>query len=190
MIGFDAGHSSGDESLDEEFGIPSVRTPGVQRVQENEVSKSSRIEYPINRLRYDNLVAHHYACMVKVVQDTQPTCFQDAIGIHEWNAAMDEEVDALENNDTWRLTPLLEGKKAIECKWVYKIKHNEDGSISMYKAHLVAKGYAQTYGIDIEETFSPIAKMATVRVVIAMAAAKIWDLNQMDVKNAFLNGEL
>ena len=89
---------------------------------------------------------------------------------------MDEEVDALDNNDSWMLTPLPEGKKTIGCNWVYKIKHNADGSISRYlgryKACLVAKGYAQTYGIDFEETFSPIAKMATVRAVIAMVAAK------------------
>ena len=75
MIGFDAGHSSGDESLDEEFGIPSVQTPGVQRVQENEVRKSSHIKYLVNRLRYDNLATHHYAYMVKAVQDIEPTCF-------------------------------------------------------------------------------------------------------------------
>ena len=77
MAVFDAGHSSGDESLDEEFGIPSVRTPGAQRVQDvsNEVRRSSRIKYPVNRLRYDNLAAHHYAYMVKVVQDIEPTCF-------------------------------------------------------------------------------------------------------------------
>ena len=141
-------------------------------------------------MRYDNLAAHQYAYMVKVVQDIEPTCFQDAVGIPKWNAAMDEEVDALENNDTWRLTPFPEGKKAIGCKRFYKIKHNADGSISRYKAYLVAKGYAQTYGIDFEETFSPIAKMATVRAVIAMAASKGWELQQMDVKNAFLNGDL
>ena len=103
---------------------------------------------------------------------------------------MDEEVNALDDNVTWELAPLPEGKKAIGCKWIYKIKHNADGSISRYKDRLVAKGYAQTYGIDFEETFRPVAKMSTVIAVIAMAASKRWDLHQMDVKNSFLNGEL
>jgi hypothetical protein len=103
---------------------------------------------------------------------------------------MDEEMAALDPNKTWELVPLPEGKKAIGCKWVYKVKHNSDGSISKYKARLVAKGYAQTHGIDYEETFVPVAKMATVRAVIAVAASRGWLLHQMDVKNAFLHGEL
>jgi hypothetical protein len=68
---------------------------------------------------------------------------------------------------------------------VYKIKHNADGSMSRYKARLVAKGYAQTYGIDYEESYSPVAKMTTVRAIIAMATTKGWSLHQMDVKNVF-----
>jgi hypothetical protein len=103
---------------------------------------------------------------------------------------MDEEMAALDANKTWELVPLPEGKKAIGCKWVYKVKHNSDGSINRYKAILVAKGYAQTHGIDYDETFAPVAKMATVRAVIAMVASRGWLLHQMDVKNAFLHGEL
>jgi len=85
---------------------------------------------------------------------------------------MDEEMAALNANATWELVALLEDKKAIGCKWVYKVKHNVDGSMSRYKARLVAKGYAQTYGMDYEETYSPVAKMTIVRAIIAMAVAK------------------
>jgi hypothetical protein len=93
---------------------------------------------------------------------------------------MDEEMAALDANATWELVALPEDKKAIGCKCVYKVKHNADGSASRYKARLVAKGYAQTYGIDYEETYSPVAKMTTVRTIIAMAATKGWSLHQMD----------
>jgi hypothetical protein len=103
---------------------------------------------------------------------------------------MDEKMAALDVNASWELVDLPEDKKAIGCKWVYKVKHNANGSVSRYKAKLVAKGYAQTYGIDYEETYSPIAKMTTVRAIIAMAIAKGWFLHQMDVNNVFLHGDL
>ena len=128
--------------------------------------------------------------MANVVQDVEPTCFNEAIGAKEWDAAMNDEVDALDDSGTWELTSLPKENKANTCKWVYEVKCNVDGTISMYKARLVAKGYAQTYEIDFEETFSPVAKMATMRAIIAMVAAKGWELQQMDVKNGFLNGEL
>ena len=85
---------------------------------------------------------------------------------------MDEEMNALDDSGTWELTPVPNEKKAIGCKWVYKVKHNANDFVSKYKAHLVSKCYAQTYGIDFEETFNPIAKMAIVRAVISMPAAK------------------
>ena len=112
------------------------------------------------------------------------------IGHVYWDNAMDEKMVALDVNETWELVPLPERKKAIGCKWVYKVKYKSYGSIERYKERLVAKGYAQTYGIDYEDTFSPISKMKTVRIVIAVAAAKGWTLHQMDVKNSFLHGEL
>jgi len=96
----------------------------------------------------------------------------------------------LDANVTWELVALLKDKKAIGFKWVYKVKHNADGFVSRYKARLVAKGYAQTYGIDYEETYSPLAKMITIRAIISMAAAKGWSLHQMHVKNVFLHGDL
>ena len=188
------GHSSGSEhSLDEEFGIPSLKTPGVKKALEGmneKLRRFARTKKPVQRLMYDSYVARHCAYMAKIVQDVEPTCFDDAIGDVKWEKAMDEEMAALDGNETWDLVPLPKDKNVIGCKWVYKVKHNSDGTVSRYKARLVAKGYAQTYGIDYEETFSPVAKMATVCTIIAVAASKGWLLHQMDVKNAFLHGDL
>jgi hypothetical protein len=103
---------------------------------------------------------------------------------------MDEKMAVLDANAIWELVALPKDKKAIGCKWVYKVKLNADGSMNRYKARLVAKGYAQTYGINYEETYSPVAKMTTIRAIIAMASTKGWSLHQMDVKNVFLHGNL
>ncbi len=156
----------------------------------NGVRRSTRIKYHVQRLTYDGFVTHHYAYMVRVIQEVEHTCFEQAVGNPKWDNAMDEEMAALDANTTWELVALPEDKKTIGCKWVYKVKHNVDGFMSRYKARLVAKGYAQTYGIDYEETYSRVAKMTTVRAIIAMAAAKGWSLHQMDVKNVFLHGYL
>ncbi len=138
----------------------------------SKVRRSTRIKYLVQRLTYDGFIVHHYACMVKVIQEVEPTCFEQTVGNPKWDNAMDEEMAALDANATWELVVLPKDKKAIGCKWVYKVKHNADGSVNRYKARLVAKGYAQTYGIDYEETYSPVAKMTIVRAIIAMATAK------------------
>ena len=137
-------------SLDEELGIPSVVTPGVRKSRnviktpggDAGTRRSTRVKYPVDRLRYDGFSAHHYAYMVKILEELEPTCFKEAVGKKNWEAAMDEEMAALDANHTWELMPLPHDKKAIGCKWVYKVKHNGDGSVSRYKARLVAKGYA------------------------------------------------
>ncbi|KAM1059197.1 hypothetical protein ACFX2B_023753 [Malus domestica] len=103
---------------------------------------------------------------------------------------MADELEALHANGTWTLTPLPPGKVPIACKWVYKLKHNSDGSIERYKARLVAKGFTQVAGIDYHDTFSPTAKMITVRCFLALAASQSWSLHQLDVNNAFLHGDL
>ena len=106
------------------------------------------------------------------------------------SAAMREEMHALQKNKTWELVPLPKGKKAVGCKWVFTVKQNPKGEVDRYKARLVAKGYSQTYGIDYDETFAPVAKMGTVRTLISCAVNFGWPLHQMDVKNVFLHGDL
>ena len=103
---------------------------------------------------------------------------------------MKEELDALSKNHTWDLVTLPPRKSMVGCKWIYKIKTRSDGSIEHYKAHLVAKGFTQEYEIDYEETFAPIARISSAHALLAIAAASKWDLFQMNIKNAFLNGDL
>ncbi len=189
--------SDSEKSVGEESRIPSVTTPRAQMAKKalktldnnNGVRRSTQVKYPVQIFTYDGFVAHHYAYMVKVIQEVEPICFEQAVGNLKWDSAMDEKMAALDANVTWELVALPKDKKTIGCKWVYKVKHNTDGFVSRYKARLVTKGYAQTYGIDYEETYSPVAKMTTVRAIIAMAA-KGWSLHQMDVKNVFLHGDL
>lgn len=103
---------------------------------------------------------------------------------------MASEIEALQNNGTWTITTLPPRKKALGCKWIYKIKYHSDGTIERFKARLVILGNHQVEGLDYTETFAPVAKMVTVRTVLAVAAAKAWELHQMDVHNAFLHGDL
>ena len=95
---------------------------------------------------------------------------------------MVDEMTTLEKNNTWDLVSLPRGKKTVGCKWVFTIKHKADGTIEKYKARLVPKGYTQSYGVDYQETFAPVPKLNTVRILLSLAANQDWPLLQFDVK--------
>ena len=161
---------------DEEGGpsVPEESTP------QSQLRRSTRARRPNPK----------YANAAIIEEATEPETFEEASQSSEWMTAMKEELDALQQNQTWDLVPKSRDVKPISCKWVYKIKRRPDGSIERYKARLVARGFSQQYGLDYDETFSPVAKLTTVRALLALAANKDWNLYQMDVKNAFLHGEL
>ncbi|CAL5401450.1 unnamed protein product [Camellia sinensis] len=121
---------------------------------------------------------------------TEPSSYKEASQSSAWTQAMNEEFHALQLQHTWSLVDLPPNKNVIGCKWVYRLKKNSDGSIARYKARLVAKGYLQEEGIDYEETFSPVAKQPTIRILLCLALHFGWSIKQLDVSNAFLHGVL
>ncbi|GKD09674.1 retrovirus-related pol polyprotein from transposon TNT 1-94 [Tanacetum coccineum] len=119
-----------------------------------------------------------------------PVPVEEVLEREEWKMAMKDELAAIQRNNTWELVDLLAGKHSLGLKWVFKTKYLADGSIEKYKARLVVKGYAQQHGIDYEETFSPVSRFKTIRIILAVAVQWQWKLYEFDVKCAFLNGDL
>ena len=166
--------------------MPTNPTPTVDPVGPSDLHALRRSH------RVTTLPSHlrdfHYFSALASIQE--PQTFHEASSNPLWKQAMKEELDALHKTGTWDLVDLLSGKSVIGCKWVYKIKTRSDGTIDCYKARLVAKGFTHEYGIDYEETFAPVARLSSVKTLIVVSAACKWPLFHMDVKNAFLNGEL
>jgi histone deacetylase 1/2 len=120
----------------------------------------------------------------------EPTIVKSALTDPHWLQAMQAEYKALMDNNTWSLVPLPPHRKAIGCKWIFRVKENPDGSVNKYKARLVAKGFLQTPGFDFTETFSPVIKPVTIRIILTLAVTFHWTVQQIDINNAFLNGLL
>ncbi|KAH9801347.1 retrovirus-related pol polyprotein from transposon RE1 [Citrus sinensis] len=125
-----------------------------------------------------------------VLGEQEPAIVSQALSDSKWKTAMQIEYNALMENQTWTLVPASQATKIVGCKWVFRIKYNADGSVSKYKAWLVAKGFHQTPGIDYFETFSSVVKQSTVRIILSLTVMKGWKIRQIDINNAFLNGEL
>lgn len=120
----------------------------------------------------------------------EPMSYEEACKRKEWVEAMNVEITAIEKNETWELTDLPPNRKPIGLKWVYKVKRDPTGKVIKYKARLVAKGYVQKHGIDFDEVFAPVARLETIRLILALAGSYGWGVHHLDVKSAFLNGNL
>jgi hypothetical protein len=126
------------------------------------------------------------------IQDSEPVSFQDAKSRPDWSLwwnAMVKEIEAIIQNQTWELTDLPQGKRVIPLKWVFKIKRDAQGNFDKYKARIVVRGYSQIAGLDFEETFAPVIRIESVRLLLAIAAANDLYILQIDCKNAFLHGK-
>jgi hypothetical protein len=121
---------------------------------------------------------------------SEPRDFLDALNTRHWKDAMDNEYCALLKNKTWTLVPRPPRTNVVTGKWVFRHKNRADGSLERYKGRWVVRGFAQRPGIDFGETFSPVIKPATIRAVLTLACSRQWPVHQLDVKNAFLHGEL
>lgn len=130
---------------------------------------------------------------VLVVTSQEPLSYKEAMRsdeAHEWKLAMDRKIESLRALGVWELTVVPPDRKAVGCKWVYKRKFDAQGKLLKYKARLVDKGFTQQIGIDYNETYAPVMKLESLKVLLATVAQEDWELHQVDVKTAYLYGEL
>ena len=135
----------------------------------SERQKRAPVRYGFNEYA-DTAKVEHLAC--NVCEISEPRTFEEAMTsdrAQEWKAAADSEYQSLLENDTWELVELPHGRKAIGCKWIFKVKYTCDGKVERFKGRLVAKGYSQKYGIDYDETFSPVVRFSSIRALLAYA---------------------
>ncbi|RVW96915.1 Retrovirus-related Pol polyprotein from transposon TNT 1-94 [Vitis vinifera] len=170
---------------------PALPSPNDLPIAVRKGTRSTRNPHPIyNFLSYHRLSSPYSAFVSAISSVSLPKSTHEVLSHPGWRQAMVDEMVALHSNDTWDLVVLPSGKSTVGCRWVYAVKVGPDGQVDRLKARLVAKGYTQVYGSDYGDTFSPVAKIASVRLLLSMAAMCSWPLYQLDIKNAFLHGDL
>lgn len=201
--------TNGEENSQTEQAVPE---PVVERQEQTspaqvtqQISRVTSLTSPVPRIRRPPSYLRDYETGKEVSREEEeedvadfvmftslsdPITFDEANGEDKWRKAMESELESIERNGTWFLTELPRGAKKIGVKWVYKTKLNERGEVDKFKARLVAKGYAQQQGVDYNEVFAPVARWDTIRMILALAAQEDWLVYQLDVKSAFLHGEL
>ncbi|MCI08580.1 gag-pol polyprotein, partial [Trifolium medium] len=159
-------------------------------------AKSTRVRHVPARLQECDLVNDNEVTEegdlvhIALLADAEPINYEEALTSEAWKIAMKDELAVIERNDTWSLVKLPSKKKAIQVKWVFKLKLNPDGSIAKHKVRLVARGFLQRAGLDYSEVYALVARIEIVRLVIAIANSRGWPMFHLDVKSAFLNRPL
>lgn len=151
----------------------------------------SAMVHPIHQyVSYNNFSESHHAFLATITSCDESKKFSQATTNRNWLEAMSKEIKSHEDNVNKILAKLPPVKKVIHSIWAYKVKYKPGGHIERYKARLVAKGYTQIEGIHFHEKFAPINKLVTVRIALVVASKRQWEVHQLDVKNAFLHGDL
>ena len=187
--------SEQSESIENVEQVGEVQTQSSSRTYEDLFMENVRNLGPMRRRRIPKRFSDDACPAVDSLTSEidEPSGIEDALKSEHskhWKDAMISEYTSLMENETWELVPPEENQNVVGSRWVYKVKRNEDGSVDRFKARLVAQGYTQTRGTDYEEVFSPVAKHTSLRTLLALANEHDLEVHQMDVKTAFLNGEL
>ncbi|KAL0641513.1 hypothetical protein Bca4012_102924 [Brassica carinata] len=198
----DEGQSSGEvdevqSSVQTEDQVQALRrSTRIKRDPSNWVNtrvyyNAQAVEHPSQAVcSFAEFPEEHYAFMISLDESYVPRTYEEAMLDKEWKESVGAEAGAMIKNDTWYESELPKGKKAVSSRWIFTIKYLANGQIDRKKTRLVARGFTQTYGEDYIDTFAPVAKLHTVRIVLSIATNLEWDLWQMDVKNAFLQGNV
>lgn len=188
-----------------EFTEENAGDTGHQTAEENEVTTQQE-NTPVTRLNRDDYDDSTEPRRTRLIRDLyeeteavdelylmgvdEPGSYRQAVKNDNWRQAMEQEMESIEENETWKLMKLPPGQKTIGLKWVFKLKKNVDGMVIKHKARLVAKGYVQEQGVDYDEVYAPVTRLETVRLLLALSAKKNWEVHHLDVKTAFLNRDI
>ncbi|XP_031267887.1 uncharacterized protein LOC116126340 [Pistacia vera] len=141
-----------------------------------------------SKTRNNQITSQAYLATTSILYE--PKSVSEALTTSEWRQAMNEDFESLKRNNTWELVPPTSDVNIVGCKWVFKTKLKSDGTLQKYKARLVAKGFQQTPGVDYFDTILPVIKPTTIKIMFSLAVHNSWQIQQIDINNAFLNGDL
>jgi len=179
-----------DSDSDEDTPSPKKNKPApvIPMLASTRSCRETAGKYSSTRYQQEAFVAH-----ARSLDPDEPPSYTEAISsplAEQWNAAIQEELKSVIDNQTWELVELPKGRTPVKCRWTFRVKRGAGGDVIRYKARLVAKGFTQRYGIDYLETFAPVVKLTSLCIILALATARDYEVDQTDIKSAYLLAKL